>query len=587
MLDPRISLATAVHGQGGVYALLAGSGVSTGAGIPTGWGVVNELVGRAAAASGDESDLDPEAWWADNGDGEPLGYSNLLAALASTPAARRALIASFFEPTDEDRENGLKVPGAALRAISNLVQRGAVRVVLTTNFDRLIEQALEADGLMPQVVSSAAGIAGMEPLAHARCTVIKLHGDYAALDQRNTIDELAAYEPEMQALLDRVLDEYGLVVSGWSAEWDTALVTSIEGTRSRRYPLYWASYGDLTDPAERLVAQHHAHVIGPVTADEFFPDLVGRLEALDSFADPPLSKSLAIARLKRALPDPTKHITVRDLLDGHAQQIRDHLAERPTQSVDNTPTTIQSAHNEMRERTDTLIELLATGVYFDRDRLHTDTWVWTIEQLMRARRVPNGAFNQWWDDLAHLPALLAMRTVALAAVAARRDDVLIRALTEPSWRDRLSSLGNVAAFDALHDYKVLSADHVNSFPSWNGQKWLYPYSHYLRAALEGVFIPIVGDPESYKELCNRTEFRIALVQYRTEGSGNMYRAAPGEFIGEWAWTHEDRPWAEVDFREHADCHPWGWHPVASNQTDKFEEDLDGLVDDLRKSRRWG
>jgi hypothetical protein len=36
-LDPTVMLATSVHAQPGVYALLLGSGVSTGAGILTGW----------------------------------------------------------------------------------------------------------------------------------------------------------------------------------------------------------------------------------------------------------------------------------------------------------------------------------------------------------------------------------------------------------------------------------------------------------------------------------------------------------------------------------------------------------------------
>src|SRR3712207_6458297 len=97
-LDPIVMLATGMYGQPGVYALLLGSGVSTGAGIPTGWGVVTELVRRAAAAAApqdptaaDRAAQDPEAWWAENGDGQPLGYSNLLAALAPTQAARRDL----------------------------------------------------------------------------------------------------------------------------------------------------------------------------------------------------------------------------------------------------------------------------------------------------------------------------------------------------------------------------------------------------------------------------------------------------------------------------------------------------------------
>ena len=49
-LSPLVMLATSMHAQPGVYAVLLGSGVSTGAGIPTGWGVVRELVRRVAAA---------------------------------------------------------------------------------------------------------------------------------------------------------------------------------------------------------------------------------------------------------------------------------------------------------------------------------------------------------------------------------------------------------------------------------------------------------------------------------------------------------------------------------------------------------
>ena len=68
--DPLVMLATGLHAKPGVYAVLLGSGVSTGAGIPTGWGVVQQLVRRAAAAldPGDDgaaeaAEADPEAWW--------------------------------------------------------------------------------------------------------------------------------------------------------------------------------------------------------------------------------------------------------------------------------------------------------------------------------------------------------------------------------------------------------------------------------------------------------------------------------------------------------------------------------------------
>jgi hypothetical protein len=56
-LDPMVALATSVHASPGVYALLLGSGVSTGAGILTGWQVVTDLVRRGAAAQAPE-DID-------------------------------------------------------------------------------------------------------------------------------------------------------------------------------------------------------------------------------------------------------------------------------------------------------------------------------------------------------------------------------------------------------------------------------------------------------------------------------------------------------------------------------------------------
>jgi hypothetical protein len=89
-IDPRISLAVSMHDQPGVYALLVGSGTSTGAGIPTGWGVIKDLVAKAAAATDDglpvnPTDADIEMWWSKHGDDGELGYSNLMENLGRPP----------------------------------------------------------------------------------------------------------------------------------------------------------------------------------------------------------------------------------------------------------------------------------------------------------------------------------------------------------------------------------------------------------------------------------------------------------------------------------------------------------------------
>jgi hypothetical protein len=68
-----------------------------------------------------------------------------------------------------------------------------------------------------------------------KCTIIKVHGDYLDTRIKNTPDELASYEPALDRVLDRVFDEFGLIICGWSAEWDTALGSAIERCPNRRF----------------------------------------------------------------------------------------------------------------------------------------------------------------------------------------------------------------------------------------------------------------------------------------------------------------------------------------------------------------
>jgi hypothetical protein len=322
-------LAAAMHSQPGTYALLLGSGVSRGAGIPTGWGVVTNLVEKAAAAEDPANAVshqlaaaDPEGWWAEHGVGE-LGYSALLAAMAPTPAARQGILRDYFVPTDEDRGSNMKVPSPAHHSIASLVKRGIVKVIFTTNFDRLTEQALDAAGLQFQVITRPDAVAGMTPLPHATTTVIKLHGDYAELDSRNTIDELTDYPEQWTDLLTRVFAEYGLLISGWSGEWDKALVHALESA-PRRYPLYWDSRSSKGDVAQQLIGMHNGHIIVAGSADDLFTDLAASVEALEKLAEPPLTTAMAVARLKRCLPDPVKRIELHDLVNGVSRTARRH-----------------------------------------------------------------------------------------------------------------------------------------------------------------------------------------------------------------------------------------------------------------------
>ena len=252
MVDSVVRLALALHSDRGAYAALLGSGISAAAGIPTGWQIVTDLISKVAALEGTVVGEDPIGWYRARFGDEP-DYSRLLDELAKSPTERSILLQRYFEPTFEERSRAVRVPGAAHRALGQLAARGYISVFLTTNFDRLLEQALEAAGIVPVTLSTPDSFEGSVPLGRIRCTVVKLNGDYLDTRIKNTPAELDAYHPSVNRLLDRVFDEYGLIVCGWSADWDTALYRAFERCPSHRYTTFWASRNAPGEKAARLI----------------------------------------------------------------------------------------------------------------------------------------------------------------------------------------------------------------------------------------------------------------------------------------------------------------------------------------------
>ena len=139
--DPLTQLAFSVFENPGVYALLVGSGLSRGAEIPTGWEVTLDLIRRIATSQDVEEQADWASWYR-NTTGEDPDYSKLVSEVGLSPEERRSILHRYIEPSDQDREEGHKLPTTSHFAIADLVQAGYVRVVITTNFDRLLEKRI-------------------------------------------------------------------------------------------------------------------------------------------------------------------------------------------------------------------------------------------------------------------------------------------------------------------------------------------------------------------------------------------------------------------------------------------------------------
>lgn len=417
--DPITQLAFSMFENKGVYALLLGSGLSRAAGIPTGWEVTLDLVRRAALAQGVEDQSDWAKWYREKYGMEP-DYSSLLAELAISPAERRSILHSYIEPDDEDRADGKKLPTAAHRAIAGLVRDGYVRVIVTTNFDRLLENALREIGVEPTVVSSVDTLLGAEPITHTACYVLKLHGDYKDARILNTDEELRAYPPQYDALLDRIFDEHGLVVCGWSGEWDDALRTALLRVSSRRYPSFWSMRDRPGSGAETIISQRKAVVIPIADADGFFLTMAERVATLAEIRkQSPLTIDLLVGSVKRYIARPEHRIRLDEIIALEVNKLFDRL-----EAEELNPQGVWSV-DEFRQRlklyeaeTEPLAK--AFGVL---GRWGNDAELATVADTMRgvvtrANKVGNGL--SVWLGLRTYPAVLLMTAYGLGLTRAER-----------------------------------------------------------------------------------------------------------------------------------------------------------------------
>jgi hypothetical protein len=428
-MDSLFSLALSMQANPGVYALLVGSGVSRAAGVPTGWEVVLDLINKLAKLENEDPGADPEAWYSAKY-GHPPTYSDLLEAAAKSQAERSQLLRSYFEPTEEERQEGRKLPTKAHHSIAALFKMGMIRVVITTNFDRLLENALEAEGVNPTVIRSPDDVDGAVPLAHSQCTVIKVHGDYLDLRTRNTSLELEAYDKRVDRLLDRVFDEFGLIVCGWSAEWDRALCNAIKRTKGRRFTTYWTKITALTDVAQHLIDQRKAQLIEIEGADEFFDTLAEKIRVLaDMRAPHPLSVQAAIAQTKRYLPETKYPIRLHDLLMGEIEALINEtsLARYPVQGQLSKDDWVKRI-TDFEALSSIAASIIATGCFWGANEHHA-LWIRALNRLGNRGNGLGG--NVMALGLQAYPVILLQYAGGIAAAAAGKLGTIYAILTQP------------------------------------------------------------------------------------------------------------------------------------------------------------
>ncbi|NNU78176.1 SIR2 family protein [Clostridium estertheticum] len=536
-MDSMLSLAYSMYSNKGVYALLLGSGISRSAGIPTGWEVVLDLIRGIAKIKGDDVGTSPEEWYKDTFSKEP-DYSVILNDIAKTGTERSQILKGYFEPNEEEFEQGIKRPTQAHKAIASLVKRGFIKVIVTTNFDRLLERALEEIGVTPTVISNDDNIDGAMPIIHSQCTIIKVHGDYLDTRIKNTKSELESYSEKINLLLDRVFDEFGLITCGWSGDWDLALRSCIERCKSHRFTTYWTSISEPSQRAKDLIKIRRAEKTFINDADSFFKDLEQKVIALDDIYKPhPLSSKVAVSILKRNIALPTNKIIVHDLVMEETVKVCNENIKLIISDTTNEKLMLDRI-KRYEANIEMLLNLFINGCYFG-GKEFSYIWIKSIEQIANNDNRRSG--NTALINLINYPALILLYAGGIASIASKNYYNLYAIAIEAKCGDKAEYNRQTSIGKNIYNYSVFDEKSIAE-KVLNMENKYTPISDYLHDYLRVYMKEIIPLDLNYDRAFDYFEYMIGLIyidrKYDTFKEGEESIWGP---IGRFPWKYIHNP----------------------------------------------
>lgn len=509
-VDPLVSLASSIQSGPGVFALLLGSGVSRSAGVPTGWDVIKILAQRVADAEDADTGGDPVGWYRERFGGDP-GYSDLVGQLGRSGGDRVNLLKGLFEKSEEDREPGSGLLSQAHSAVAGLAAKGYVKVIVTTNFDRLLEQALGEHGVQPSVITDPSSARDAMPLTHSPITIIKVNGDYLSANFKNTIDELDHYGEEMSRLLQEVFTQYGLVVCGWSADYDAALREAIAESELPKFSTYWLHKGEIGTETEagRLITQREAITVEIEDAGEALQGVEATVDALadaagQGFAD----ASMAVAQLKRFLPEEPHRIRLHSLVTGEAQAAIGEFAGIETRERMGDPEFGTGQRMQAYEdAAATLLRLLVVGARFSNRQDHYDLWAECVDRLAN-RNMPLSVGDGDAISMQLYPAMLAVYALALGSAAAGRVEPIAHALAQVAINRPPPHRNIYGPLPAVFSVESIDNSYFPRYTGWNSRT---PCSDHLLSVMRPAAADVIPGDERLEDFFDEAEYLIGLV----------------------------------------------------------------------------
>lgn len=250
------------------YAFFLGSGCSVSSGIKTAGGLVDDEWLPRLRDFRAPGQTDFKGWGT-----QEIGYD------PKSPAASYGTLMKhlFLQPEEQQREIERlcdnKFPAFGYSVLAELMERsnsnGTFNVILTTNFDDLVADALYLFTSIRPLVIHHESLAGYIRPTRTRPLIVKLHGDNH-LSPYNTPEQTASLPDKTNRQVRNLLHDRGLIFLGYSGN-DESIMRLLKALPDDALPLeiYWCSDIEPTCQLSNWLHEREAIWVESPHFDEF------------------------------------------------------------------------------------------------------------------------------------------------------------------------------------------------------------------------------------------------------------------------------------------------------------------------------
>lgn len=317
-INPIISLAYNLADGKKKYVLFCGAGVSKDAGVPTGWDVLLETLKKIRIQEEgkkvDYTQKQMENYYEKKFKG--CEYSEIVKSLCPRMEEQREFLKDLFKN---------KTFGNAHRLIAEWIKNNLIRFVITTNFDSMIEYALDEAGFRGKytVISDDEQVENSKPWVHEECCrIYKIHGTIEQGRIRNTDKDVAGLDKNMEKACLEILENHGVVVLGYAGN-DKGIMDILSKRKFKGYTLYWTTHNNpVNENVKKLLNRQEGIVLKTNSASEFLQEVLSRVEIARSEVEQS-DESVARVRFSNILKG--SNVEIMQTIDEERNKIRKYF----------------------------------------------------------------------------------------------------------------------------------------------------------------------------------------------------------------------------------------------------------------------